>query len=209
MPSTRRPGSSAWRPARPYDSNPNAMQSFGKAPSYTNVALTDDGDVWWEGIGRSHARSPDRLEGQRLDARLRRRRRRTRTPVSPLRRSARSIALEWEDPQRRADRRDPRRRPPRPATIPLVHESFDWAHGVFLGSVMGSEITAGHHLRQDRPGAPRPVRDAAVHRLPRLRLPAALAGYRRDASTEDKLPKIFYVNWFRKDGRPLAVAGVR
>ncbi|GAE88283.1 phosphoenolpyruvate carboxykinase [Acetivibrio straminisolvens JCM 21531] len=86
----------------------------------------------------------------------------------------------------------------RPNTIPLVHESFDWNHGVFMGSIMGSEITAAAisnkigQVRRD-PFAMLPfigynVNDYLQHWLN--------MGTKTDAS---KLPKIFYVNWFRKD----------
>jgi phosphoenolpyruvate carboxykinase (GTP) len=86
----------------------------------------------------------------------------------------------------------------RPSTIPLVHESFNWNHGVFMGSIMGSEITAAaisNNIGQ-------------VRRDPFAMLP--FIGYNVSdylqhwldigtKSTEDKLPKLFYVNWFRKD----------
>jgi len=98
---------------------------------------------------------------------------------------------------RRSDLGNPRWRP-RKTTIPLVHESFDWNHGVFLGSIMGSEITAA--AISDKIGQ--------VRRDPFAMLP--FCGYHicdylqhwidvGSKSTADKLPKIFYVNWFRKD----------
>jgi len=90
----------------------------------------------------------------------------------------------------------------RPSTIPLVHQSFNWNHGVFLGSIVGSEVTAAaisNNIGQ-------------VRRDPFAMLP--FCGYNMGdyfkhwigigaKSTEDKLPKIFYVNWFRKtaDGK--------
>ena len=141
------------------DTNPNAVRSFEANSIFTNVAQTDDGDVWWEGLTAPPAHL-DRLEGQRLDARLPTRPPPTPTPASPPRPSqCPSIAPEWEDPKgvpisailfggRRA------------TNVPLVTESFDWQHGVFLGSIMSSEKTAaqaGHRRR----AALRPVRDAA------------------------------------------------
>jgi phosphoenolpyruvate carboxykinase (GTP) len=86
----------------------------------------------------------------------------------------------------------------RPTTIPLVHESFDWKHGIFMGSIMGSEITAA--TISDKIGQ--------VRRDPFAMLP--FIGYHVGdylqhwldigaKTTPDKLPKIFYVNWFRKD----------
>jgi phosphoenolpyruvate carboxykinase (GTP) len=90
----------------------------------------------------------------------------------------------------------------RPSTIPLVHQSFNWNHGVFLGSIVGSEITA----------AAISANIGQVRRDPFAMLP--FCGYNMGdyfkhwinigaKSTEDKLPKIFYVNWFRKtaDGK--------
>ena len=86
----------------------------------------------------------------------------------------------------------------RATAVPLVTESFDWQHGVFLGASVASEKTAaadGHGRR----AAPRPVRHAAVLRLQHGRLLRRTGC--RSARTADpaKLPRIYYVNWFRKD----------
>lgn len=184
-------------PGTSLDSNPNAMHSAEKNTIFTNVGITDDGDVWWEGIG---TKAPDHLidwknkdwaPGAETPAAHPNARFTAPANQCPV------IAPEWEDPKGvpiSAILIGGRR----PSTIPLVHESFDWKHGVFLGSIMGSEITAA--AISDKIGQ--------VRRDPFAMLP--FIGYNvsdylqhwLDIGTkteEDKLPKIFYVNWFRKD----------
>jgi len=183
-------------------SNPNAMRSIERDSIFTNVALTEDNDVWWEEIGWD---APGKLidwTGKEWDAATAEKpaahpNSRFTAPAA----ACPAIAPEWEDPNGvpiDAILFGGRR----PSTVPLVHEAFNWNHGVFLGSIAGSEVTA----------AALDLKAGTIRRDPMAMLP--FCGYHMGdylahwlkigaQADADKLPKIFFVNWFRKgdDGR--------